>query len=140
MVRTRRPGKTLYKINYDTSGDLGGALRFMRMTVGADLTGAGANIDYVLDKGQPMVQDLANEMWTMYTNTAGLSDYNNQFTTEENETYSEIMQSVYDYISQNTPNLIKNGLDGWDAYVEGLNALHPEEVTEVYQNVVDRLF
>ena len=79
-----------------------------------------------------MVQDLANEMWTMYTNTAGLSDYNNQFTTEENETYSEIMQSVYDYISQNTPNLIKNGLDGWDAYVEGLNALHPEEVTEVY--------
>ncbi len=133
-------GKTLYKINYDTSGDLGGALRFMRMTVGADLTGAGANIDYVLDKGQPMVQDLANEMWTMYTNTAGLSDYNNQFTTEENETYSEIMQSVYDYISQNTPNLIKNGLDGWDAYVKGINDLHPEEVTEVYQNVVDRLF
>ena len=50
------------------------------------------------------------------------------------------MQAVYDYISQNTPNLSKNGLDGWDAYVEGLNALHPEEVTEVYQNVVDRLF
>ena len=87
-----------------------------------------------------MVQELANEMWTLYTNTAGLSDYNNQFTTEENEIYSEVMQSVNDYISQNTPNLIKNGLEGWDAYVKGINDLHPEEVTEVYQNVVDRLF
>lgn len=133
-------GKTLYTFNYDTSGDLGMALKFSRMTVGVDLSGAGADIDYVLDKGQPMVQELANEMWTLYTNTAGLSDYNNQFTTEENEIYSEVMQSVNDYISQNTPNLIKNGLEGWDAYVKGINDLHPEEVTEVYQNVVDRLF
>ena len=136
----RRPEKTLYTFNYDTSGDLGMALKFSRMTVGVDLSGAGADIDYVLDKGQPMVQELANEMWTLYTNTAGLSDYNNQFTTEENEIYSEVMQSVNDYISQNTPNLIKNGLEGWDAYVKGINDLHPEEVTEVYQNVVDRLF
>ena len=76
----------------------------------------------------------------LYTNTARLSDYNNHFTTEDNEIYSEVMQSVNDYISQNTPNLIKNGLEGWDAYVKGINDLHPEEVTEVYQNVVDRLF
>ena len=43
-------------------------------------------------------------------------------------------------MNQNTPNLIKNGLDGWDAYVEGINALHPEELTEVYQEVMDSLF
>lgn len=67
-------------------------------------------------------------------------DYNNQFTTEQNDIYSDINQSVNDYMNQNTPNLIKNGLDGWDAYVEGINALHPEELTEVYQEVMDSLF
>ena len=139
-VSENEEGKTVYTFHYDTSGDIGNALKFTRMVVGAELTGAGANIDYVLDKGETEVQQHATEQWTKYTSTASLYDYNNQFTTEQNEVYSEINQAVNDYMNQNTPNLIKNGLDGWDAYVEAINALHPEELTEVYQEVMDSLF
>ncbi len=139
-VSENEDGKTVYTFHYDTSGDIGNALKFTRMVVGAELTGAGADIDYVFDKGESKVQQLATEQWTKYTSTASLYDYNNQFTTEQNEVYSEINQAVNDYMNQNTPNLIKNGLDGWDAYVEGINALHPEELTEVYQEVMDSLF
>ena len=139
-VSENEDGKTVYTFHYDTSGDLGNALKFTRMVVGAELTGAGADIDYVFDKGESKVHQLATEQWTKYTSTASLNDYNNQFTTEQNDIYSDINQSVNDYMNQNTPNLIKNGLDGWDAYVEGINALHPEELTEVYQEVMDSLF
>ena len=139
-VSENEDGKTVYTFHYDTSGDLGNALKFTRMVVGAELTGAGADIDYVFDKGESKVHQLATEQWTKYTSTASLYDYNNQFTTEQNDIYSDINQSVNDYMNQNTPNLIKNGLDGWDAYVEGINALHPEELTEVYQEVMDSLF
>ena len=139
-VSENEEGKTVYTFHYDTSGDIGNALKFTRMVVGAELTGAGADIDYVFDKGESKVQQQATEQWTKYTSTAGLMDYNNQFTTEQNDIYSDINQSVNDYMNQNTPNLIKNGLDGWDAYVEGINALHPEELTEVYQEVMDSLF
>ena len=139
-VSENEDGKTVYTFHYDTSGDIGNALKFTRMVVGAELTGAGADIDYVFDKGESKVQQQATEQWTKYTSTAGLMDYNNQFTTDQNEVFSDINQSVNDYMNQNTPNLIKNGLDGWDAYVEGINALHPEELTEVYQEVMDSLF
>ena len=139
-VSENEDGKTVYTFHYDTSGDIGNALKFTRMVVGAELTGAGADIDYVFDKGESKVHQLATEQWTKYTSTASLYDYNNQFTTEQNDIYSDINQSVNDYMNQNTPNLIKNGLDGWDAYVEGINALHPEELTEVYQEVMDSLF
>ena len=139
-VSENEDGKNVYTFHYDTSGDLGNALKFTRMVVGAELTGAGADIDYVFDKGESKVHQLATEQWTKYTSTASLYDYNNQFTTEQNDIYSDINQSVNDYMNQNTPNLIKNGLDGWDAYVEGINALHPEELTEVYQEVMDSLF
>ena len=139
-VSENEEGKTVYTFHYDTSGDIGNALKFTRMVVGAELTGAGADIDYVFDKGESKVQQQATEQWTKYTSTGGMMDYNNQFTTEQNDIYSDINQSVNDYMNQNTPNLIKNGLDGWDAYVEGINALHPEELTEVYQEVMDSLF
>ena len=139
-VSENEEGKTVYTFHYDSSGDLGAALRPMRMVVGIELTGAGANIDYVFDKGETQVQQRATEQWTRYTNTAGLLDYNGQFTAEQNDVYAEVTQAVTDYMYQTLPNLIKNGLDGWDAYVEGVNALGPERLTEVYQDVMDDLF
>ena len=133
-------GKTQYVMTFDTSGDIGGALRFMRLAVGIEMTGSGPNLDYTIDKGQSKVITDGLEQYALYVNSAAVTDYNAQFTDEQNETYGDIYTSVYDYMSQHTPDLIKNGLDGWDAYVKGINDLHPEEVTEVYQNVVDRLF
>lgn len=45
-------GKTQYVMTFDTSGDIGGALRFMRLAVGIEMTGSGPNLDYTIDKGQ----------------------------------------------------------------------------------------
>lgn len=132
-------GKDVYTLNYDTSSDIGGALKFTRMVVGVELTGAGADLDYVLERGDSKVVEDATTQWTKYTSTAGVMDYNNQFTTDQNDTYSKVNQAVTDYMNQNTPTLIKNGLDGWDDYVKGLNDLKPEQLTEIYQDVLDKL-
>lgn len=133
-------GKTQYVMTFDTSGDIGGALRFMRLAVGIEMTGSGPNLDYTIDKGQSKVITDGLEQYALYVNSAAVTDYNAQFTDEQNETYGDIYTSVYDYMSQHTPDLIKNGLDGWDTYVEGLNDLGVDEVTEIYQSVVDELF
>lgn len=42
-VSENEEGKTVYTFHYDTSGDLGNALKFTRMVVGAELTGAGGS-------------------------------------------------------------------------------------------------
>lgn len=43
-------------------------------------------------------------------------------------------------MAQNIPNMIKNGLGGWDSYVSGLENLGIDEMTEIYQGIVDELF
>ena len=133
-------GKTLYTLTYEDGADFTNALKTLRMTVGMELTGAGADIDYVLDKGNTKVNTDAKTQWTKYTSTASLNDYNGQFTDEENQTFTEVNQTSSDYMAQNIPNLIKNGLDGWDAYVSGLEEMGIDEMTEIYQGIVDEMF
>ena len=133
-------GKKLFTFNYDTTGDIGGALRFMRMVIGMEYTGAGADIDYSFDKGSTKVVDQSVSAWTKYTNTADVSDFQSQFTSEQNDVYTDTQQVVYDYMCQHVPALLKEGLDGWDAYVSGVDALNPGQLTEVYQQVSDALY
>ena len=67
-------------------------------------------------------------------------DYNSRLSEDENEIYGDLNTQVSDYMSQRVPTLIKEGLDGWDEYVEGLEAMDPEQLTEIYQGIVDDLF
>ena len=133
-------GNPLYTLNYDANSDLTNALKMTRMVIGMEYTGAGADLDYTLDNGDTMVVTNAKEQWTRYTSTAGLMDYNGQFDDDQNQTFSELNQSASDYMAQNIPNMIKNGLDGWDSYVSGLENLGIDEMTEIYQGIVDELF
>ena len=133
-------GKPLYTLNYDGSSDITNALKVTRMTVGMEYTGAGADIDYTLDTGDTKVVTDAKTQWTKYTSTASVSDYNGQFDDDQNQTYSDLNQTASDYMAQNIPNLIKNGLDGWDSYVEGLESLGIGDMTEIYQSIIDEMF
>ena len=133
-------GKTLYTLNYDNSSDITNALKTTRMVVGMEYTGAGADIDYTLDTGEGKVVADAKTQWTRYTSTASVSDYNGQFDDDQNQTFSDLNQTASDYMAQNIPNLIKNGLDGWDSYVEGLESLGIGDMTEIYQSIIDEMF
>ena len=104
------------------------------------MTGAGPGLDYTLDKGKSAVSDAAQVQWTKYTNTAGLLDYGGQFTEEESNTFSTINTAVNDYMAQHVPPLIKEGLGGWDAYVSGMSDLGVDEMTQIYQRVMNDLF
>lgn len=133
-------GNHLYKIEYDASGDMANALKSVRMVAGIEMTGAGADLDYTLDRGNSKVVEHGLQQFTLYTSTANLMNYRDQFTAEENNTYSEINTSVNDYMAQNVPAMVKDGLDGWDAYVEGVNKLGAEKMTKIYQEIMDKLY
>ena len=133
-------GKTLYTLNYDNSSDITNDLKTTRMVVGMEYTGAGADIDYTLDTGEAKVVADAKTQWTRYTSTASVSDYNGQFDDDQNQTFSDLNQTASDYMAQNIPNMIKNGLDGWDSYVEGLESLGIGDMTEIYQSIIDEMF
>ena len=137
---TDENGNPLYTLNYEDGSDLCNALKPMRLVVGMEYSGAGADIDYTLDRGDAAVTADAKTQWTKYISTASVSDYNAQFTDEQNELYTSLDQTVNDYMAQNVPVMIKEGLDSWDAYVEGLNGLGIDEMTAVYQEIVDELF
>ena len=133
-------GNPVYTLHYDKSSDITNALITVRMIVGKEYTGAGADIEYTLVTGDSTAVTTAKEEWTRYTSTASMMDYNDQMTEDENNTYSEVNTAVSDYMAQNVPSLIKNGLNGWDSYVSGLGNLGIDEVTEIYQGIVDELF
>ena len=133
-------GNPLYTLNYEDGSDLCNALKPIRLVVGMEYSGAGADIDYTLDRGDATVTADAKTQWTKYISTASVSDYNAQFADEQNELYTSLSQTVNDYMAQNVPVMIKEGLDSWDAYVEGLNSIGIDEMTAVYQEIVDELF
>lgn len=64
-----------------------------------------------------------------------------QMTTEENETYSELMSDLETYVNQCTLQFISGEMDpqaDWDEYMASLESLGMEEVTELCQMAYDR--
>ena len=133
-------GKRLITLNYNVDDDMTGAMTFGRLAVGIEMTGSGDNLDYTVDKGRKKVTEEALEKYSRFVNTAAVGDYNAMFTEEDNDTYGTVNTAVNDYMAQHVPALIKNGLDGWDAYVSGVEAQGTEEMTAIYQRIMDELF
>ena len=140
-VLEEKDGKTVYNMNFpDGVGDFAGALVFARMAVGLRLCGD-PNGDYIIDNHKAKVISDAQQFWAMYENTASLMNYASLYTTEETDANGPVNTEVWDYAARNLPALIKSGdLSGWDAYVEGLNALNPEIHTKNDQAMLDRLY
>lgn len=134
-------GKEIITLHYPRNIDIASALKLQRLAVGMQMTGAGPDLDYIfVDEGKTQVQRQSEQLYTRYTNTASLLDFDSSMTAEESNRYSEVNTAVNDYMAQKVPTLIKEGLDGWDQYVSGVNNLGVQDVTDIYQDVVDRLF
>lgn len=47
---------------------------------------------------------------------------------------------MLDYVAQEVPKMIKNGTGDWDTYVETLEGIGIDDVTEAYQRIMDDLY
>jgi hypothetical protein len=128
-------GKPVITRCVDSSNSLINAIHGARTGSAYQLTGNTG--EYKLEKGDPKVVNLAREQWTKYVNTGGTMEYSALFNAEESEKYAKMMTAVTDYQKQNLPKVITEGMDKWDEYAKGLEALNPEEMLPTFQNYVD---
>ncbi len=133
-VSTDEDGKTVYHKTVDSSNDLVNAIHGGRL--GAHYSMTGNTGEYTIDKGDTHVATLAKEQWTKYLNTGSIMDYNALLKPEESEEFSKIMVAVTDYQKQNLPGVIMGGMDMWDEYAKGLDALGAEAFEETFQKYV----
>lgn len=127
-------GNTVYKMNYDTSADITGCITFGRLAVGITTYGVDQGLGYTVDRGEPKVLSDALQKWNFYTNTADVTlNYGSLFTNDENKAYAKVNNTLQDYIGQEVPKLIKEGLGGWDEYVEKINGYDVESISKIYE-------
>lgn len=131
-------GKTLYKRVPDPAGTLRAPLCGQRMDVGIKLSGNGDDLDYSIDLGNTKVVDDAIDLWLEYRNTGYPSVYTSIMETADNEVYSKRNTALTDYQAMNLPNVIKGDMS-WEAYVQGIEELKPDEVVPMLQKCVDKL-
>ena len=136
---TDEEGKTLYKINITPeSGLLIDAFKLNRVINRLQLTGHG-DVDYSIDRGYDKVTTDAQNAHDRYIDTGSLTMYSSLLSEEEATEASKINTALYDYTNQEVPKLIKNGLDGWDAYVEKVEEYDVETVCGYYQPYIDQI-
>lgn len=115
------------------STDLSNALKTQRMACAYQLVNNPEEGIYV-DTGLDKVSTDAQRIWSTWESTAYILDYNDLFTPEESASYSKINTYVNDYMGQAVPEMIKNGMNGWEDYCNKLNKYDPGRITEIYQN------
>ena len=64
--------------------------------------------------------------------------YGEMMTDDEAETYGKINTNIGTYMDAKVPEMIKNGIDDWDAFVDKINSYEPQKACEIYQKYVDR--
>lgn len=131
---TDENGKKVYTMTFEDGNPILGALGAARMDVGLKMTGNTG--EYTKEGGDPLVNKMAKEQWTKFTNTGNVFDYSSLLNAEESEVYSKIGQQGTDYQSANVPNVIK-GTMSWDEYVKGLEDIDTDAVVELLQKYVD---
>lgn len=122
----------------DSTSELHNATAICRMEMLA-LSGHPEDGHYNIETGNAAVTQRTLDLWVTYTSTGQATDYNGRLTDEENKTYDDINNAVNDYMAQELPKLIKNGLDGWDDYVAGIEKIDPQPAVEIYQHYVDQV-
>ena len=119
-----------------SSGIEGNAFRTARMTNGMQKTGHG-DVDYTIDLGESMVVSHAKEEYGKYESTGTVTEYASKFTAEEADLDGSTWTKINDYMNIQVPQMVKNGTENWDEYVEGINKLEPEKVCKIYQKYVN---
>lgn len=112
------------------------AFKPCRLTGHYNMTGHG-DVDYQVDNGYDKVIQDAIDAYGKYVNTGSIFPYMGKMNDEESDTYNKIDTAVKDYSYAAIPDMIKNGLDDWDAYVEKINTFDVETACDIYQKYVD---
>ena len=99
--------------------------------------GSGGDVDYAVDYGYDKVMQDAIDAYGKYVNTGSIFPYMGKMNDEESDTYNKIDTALKDYTYIAVPDMIKNGLDGWDEYVEKVNTYDVETACDIYQKYVD---
>lgn len=133
-------GTVCYRTQFASGDDTANAFRNGRMGVGLRLTGNGEGLDYTMEYADTAkVTADAKKHFAAYRNTASVMDYPKMFDDEEGDLYNKTSNSLLETISIEVPKLIKEGLGGWNDYVDAVNQYDPQAVTEILQKYVDRI-
>ena len=133
-------GTITYRTQFASGNDVGNAVRCGRLGIGYGMTGNTDGSYHVEYKDTPKVVADAKSCFAMYENTASTLDYSKMMSDEDGDAYNKTANYLLDVISQNLPDLVKNGLNGWDSYVTMVNKYDPDAVTEILQKYVDRVY
>ena len=130
-------GKLTYVVTVPQSSELGNAVKLNRISTSISFYGKTG--EYEIDFGYNTVTQIAIDLWTMYENTGYILDYNSLFNEEQSSLYSKTNTYINDTMGVQVPNLIKNGLDGWEVYVSKVSKYGPERVSTIYQEILDEI-
>lgn len=130
-------GNAVYKFAIPADQELTLALKAIRMGAGLQTEGD-IEKGYTLDRRYENILNHAIEEWTSYKSTGYILDYNTLMDETDSSTYNKIHTYVNDYMEQAIPDMIKNGLNGWDNYTTTVNKYAPNQVTDIYQNLVNQ--
>ena len=72
-----------------------------------------------------------------FENTGYIMNYNTLMNSDQNDIYSKTNTEISEYQAQQVPQMIINGLGIWDEYCSRLESMNPEEVTEMYKEIVE---
>lgn len=136
-VETNNEGIIEYTSNVPTSEDVYLAIKAFRMATNQAIIG-NEDKGYTVDQGTSNLVDEAMDIWTQYSNDGYILDYNSLFSDKESSDYAKINTYINDYMGQAVPDMILNGLDGWDTYVGKLNKYNPDSITDMYQIIIDK--
>ena len=117
------------------------AVTCKRMNIGYYGPGFGSS----LNAGYKIHMRNAMAYWDFYLNT-GYPDQTirSQFSTDESNTYMKVHANVLDYMSVTIPKFISGASNfrdsaEWNAYTRMVKKYAPGKVTEIYQNLFDKL-
>lgn len=136
-IEDRDGVKTIVNHVDPTSGINANAFKTCRMIQRYEKTGHG-DVDYAVDNGDTKVVQDAKNAYGKYVNTGSLTGYSAKFTEDEADLDSSTWNKINDTMNIEVPKLVKNGLGGWDSYVEKINSYKPEDVVAIYQKYVDQ--
>ena len=87
-------------------------------------------------------QTNAIDVWTSRTDDAQAVPQTLSLNTEESQVVAQYATDLATYISEVIPKFVagEKPLTDWDAFMDDVNSMHVDELTEVYQAAFDRYF
>jgi hypothetical protein len=136
MLSTDENGVMTLRKTFSDEDDRMNATKATRISSAYQVFGGGD--DFKVDYGYTNVVATALRLWDIYPDKGGLSLYDGLLTSAESAQHTKILNYMYDTLGQSLPDMIKNGLGGWDTFVKKVNKLAPEKITAIYQKYVDQ--